>query len=449
LRILEPDNYDVVGLGFGPANLSLAIALKENRFPLTAMFFERQAVFGWHRDMLVPSSKMQVSFLKDLATFRNPTSRFSFVSYLHARNRLARFVNKRDFFPTRQEFHDYLEWAASEFTDVVTYGAQAVAVRLPPGAGPDEPVDRLCVDVRKNGTAFTVDARNVVVSTGLVPRMPAGVDRHDRVWHSSQFLGRFARCDPATLKRVAVVGAGQSAAELVRFLYDQLPDSTVYAITPSSGYAVADSTPFVNEIFDAVAVDEYYHGSARAKDAIWRYHSNTNYSVVDDELIRDLYHRAYDDEVSGGRRLEFMSLYRLTSVEPATEGARLTLHSLATEQSVDLAVDLVVCATGYQEMAAGDLLGELDAYCVHDRDGGYVVERDYRVLTSPAIRCGIYLQGATERTHGLSSSLLSNLAIRGGDIGDSIIEQTSRRAGDEPDTRRRSSTGVSVADRRP
>jgi L-ornithine N5-oxygenase len=172
-------------------------------------------------------------------------------------------VNKRDFFPTRHEYHDYLEWAASEFTDAVTYGAQAVAVRVPTGRA-GEPIDRLRVDLRKDGAVFTVDARNVVISTGLVPRMPAGVGRHERVWHSSEFLGRFARCDAATLKRVAVVGGGQSAAELVRFLYDELPESTVYAVTPSSGYAVADSTPFVNEIFDAVAVDEYFHGSARA-----------------------------------------------------------------------------------------------------------------------------------------------------------------------------------------
>jgi L-ornithine N5-oxygenase len=156
---------------------------------------------------------------------------------------------------------------------------------------------------------------------------------------------------------------------------------------------------------------------------------------VDDEVIRDLYCRAYDDEVSGGRRLEFMGLYRLTAAEPADQGARLSLYSLATEQSLDLPVDLVVCATGYHHMAAADLLAGLDAYCLRDGDGGYVVERDYRVLTSPALRCGIYLQGATECSHGLSSSLLSNLATRGGDIADSIIEHTPHRT-DEKGARR-------------
>jgi len=424
----DPESYDVVGVGFGPANLALAIALREHRSPLGAVFFERQASLGRHSDMLVPSAKMQISFLKDLVTFRNPTSRYSFVAYLHAKDRLARFVNKQDFFPTRQEFHDYLEWAAAEFTEVVDYGTEVVGLRLPPQAGP---TDQVRVDVRTGATTRTVLTRNVVISTGLVPRMPAGVERGPRVWHSSELLGRFGTCDPDKLRRVAVVGAGQSAAEVVRYLYDRLPTATVYAIMPSYGYAIADSSPFANEIFDAAAVDHYFRGSTRAKDAISRHHRNTNYSAVDDEVIRDLYHRAYNDEVGGGRRLEFLGLYRLAGVEPVADGIGMRVHSLASEQDVDLPVDLVVCATGYDQMTPTGLLGALDVHCARDDRGQYVVGRDYRLLTSPELRCGIYLQGGTEHTHGLSSSLLSNLAARSGEIRDSIVASTMVRTGAE------------------
>lgn len=434
----EPDSYDVVGLGFGPANLALAIALEEHEHPLTAAFFERQASLGWHRDMLVPTAKMQVAFLKDLATFRNPTSRFSFVSYLHARNRLARFVNRQDFFPTRQEFHDYLEWAESALAHRVTYGSEALAVRPPARVDPDSPVDTVRVDLRTGGpggAVSTVTARNVVISTGLVPSMPDGIERGERVWHSSEFLGRFGRADLSALKRAVVVGAGQSAAEVARFLYDELPDATVYAIMPSYGYTIADSTPFANEIFDASAIDDYHSGSERAKDAMWRYHRNTNYSVVDDEVIREMYRRTYDDEVSGARRLEFLKLSRITGVRPVAGGTQVTVHSLARDQSADFTVDLVVCATGYEPMAACELLGELDAYCARDKEGRYVVERDYRLATSPELSCGIYLQGGTEHSHGLSSSLLSNMAVRGGDIADSIAARSVHRSMPTPDAR--------------
>ncbi|HEX6381786.1 MAG TPA: SidA/IucD/PvdA family monooxygenase, partial [Acidimicrobiia bacterium] len=82
--------FDVVGVGFGPANLGLAVAIEEHNAgagrsgarPVTSMFFERQAAFGWHTGMLLENATVQVSFLKDLVTMRNPASDFSFVSYL-------------------------------------------------------------------------------------------------------------------------------------------------------------------------------------------------------------------------------------------------------------------------------------------------------------------------------------------------------------------------------
>ncbi|GAA4818566.1 lysine N(6)-hydroxylase/L-ornithine N(5)-oxygenase family protein [Streptomyces ziwulingensis] len=427
----DPGSYDVVGIGFGPANLALAIALEERQDALTARFFERKAALGWHRDMLVPSAKMQVSFLKDLVTFRNPASRFSFVSYLHAKNRLARFANKHDFFPTRMEFHDYLEWAETQFRDRVVYSADVLGLRLPERAEPGGPVDRLRVDVRRNGPDGPVSteyARNVVISTGLVPRMPLAIERDRSVWHSSEFLSRFNGRDRASLRRVAVVGAGQSAAELTRFLYDELPDSTVYALMPSYGYAIADNTPFANEVFDPAAVDDYHAGSRRAKEATWRYHSNTNYSVVDDEVLASLYARAYDDEVSERHRLRFLRLSRATGVKQVADTAVVTYHSLETERSADLTVDAVVFATGYEAMSPERILGEAEPYCLRHPDGSLLVGRDYRLVTSPELRCGIYLQGGTEHTHGLASSLLSNLAMRGGDIAESLVEHSAHRS---------------------
>ena len=231
--------YDVVGIGFGPSNMALAIALEEHeasapQHPIKSHFFERQSTFGWHRNMLLPSTTMQISFLKDLATFRNPMSRFSFVSYLHASNRLVQFVNNQDFFPTRQEFHQYLEWAAADLSDRVTYGAEVTSIR--PGTGPGARTpDVLEIEVRGgDGTTSVVTARNVVISTGLVPRLPEGVTSDERVWHSSKFLSSFHAQAPDDLKSVAVVGAGQSAAEITRFLYDSLPHAEVCAVIPSA-----------------------------------------------------------------------------------------------------------------------------------------------------------------------------------------------------------------------
>lgn len=428
----EHEIYDVVGIGFGPSNLSLAIALEEYRAngpenEISALFLERQSSFGWHRNMLLPSATMQISFVKDLVTFRNPTSSFSFISFLHASGRLPQFVNNQDFFPTRQEFHQYLEWAQARVADRVEYGSEVTSIQLPPGADPEES-DRLRLEVTdaSGRVSRVVEARNVVISTGLVPSMPLGTERDERVWHSSEFLEKYRRMDPAELRRVAVVGAGQSAAEITRFLYDELPHAQVWSIIPSYGYSVADDTPFANQIFDPGAVDDYYFGTEQTREAFWRYHRNTNYSVVDDEVIRDLYRRAYDDDVRGVSRLQFLNLTRLTGVKRAGAETRVSLQVGPDGEVRELDFDALVCATGYDTMKPTDLLGDLDRHCLRDEAGHYQVERDYGVVTAPEMQCGIYLQGGTEHTHGLTSSLLSNIAVRSGEIAESIV---ARRAG--------------------
>lgn len=431
--------YDVVGIGFGPSNMSLAIALEEHgasdpRHPVTSHFFERQPSFGWHRNMLLPSTTMQISFLKDLVSFRNPTSRFSFVSFLHASNRLVQFVNNQDFFPTRQEFHQYLEWAAAALDDGVTYGAEVTSIRPVAGTGSGTS-DLLEVEVRESdGNTRVVTARNVAVSTGLVPRLPEGVTADDQVWHSSEFLSRFRARDPESLRNVAVVGAGQSAAEIARFLHDTLPHAQVSAVIPSYGYSVADDTPFANQVFDPSAVDEYYFGTEQSQDAFWRYHRNTNYSVVDSDVIRALYQRTYDEQVRGSRRLHFRNLTRVVGVDRSGSGTRVALRSMLDDRTEELAVDALVFATGYDGLDPARLLGDFDRHFQRDAAGRHRVERDYRLVPASELTCGVYVQGGTEHSHGLSSSLLSNIAVRSGEIADSIVLRRTEQEMDRPVT---------------
>jgi len=76
--------YDVVGIGVGPANLSLAALLTKTPH-LTSRFIEKQANFVWHAGMLLPKSNLQVSHLKDLVTLVDPTNPYSYINYLHSK----------------------------------------------------------------------------------------------------------------------------------------------------------------------------------------------------------------------------------------------------------------------------------------------------------------------------------------------------------------------------
>lgn len=336
-------------------------------------------------------------------------------------------MNRKDFFPTRQEFHQYLEWAESSMTNVVTYNSAVTAIRRPRNGAGGSP-DHVQIEVRDTvgGTARLVNAHNVVISTGLEPRMPDGVVRDERVWHSSEFLAKYRRANPAQLKSVAVVGAGQSAAEITKFFYAQLPHAQVHAVFPSYGYSIADDTPFANQVFDADAVDDYYFGNEPTREAFWRYHRNTNYGVVDDADIRELYQISYDEEVSGTKRLHFHNQTKVKSVTRDGRAASVLLERLDGAER-KLGVDAIVFATGYATMDPTSLLGDLDRYCLRDESGRHRVTRDYRLVTTPELTCGIHLQGGTEHTHGLTSSLLSNIAVRSGEIADAIIKERTER----------------------
>jgi L-ornithine N5-oxygenase len=124
---------DIVAVGLGPANLGLAAAVDEldgDGAEIGAVFLDRRPAFDWHPDMLLPSSVMQISFLKDLATQRDPTSRFTFINYLHDRGRLNDFINMQTFSPTRAEFTDYLEWVVDRLTVDVRWRRSVTRVDL-------------------------------------------------------------------------------------------------------------------------------------------------------------------------------------------------------------------------------------------------------------------------------------------------------------------------------
>ncbi|MET9509801.1 SidA/IucD/PvdA family monooxygenase [Streptomyces flavidovirens] len=416
--------HDLIGIGFGPSNVAMAIALSEHNASVgrqeavTAHFFEQQPDFGWHRGMLIDDATMQVSFLKDLVTLRNPASEFSFLCYLQSRGRLIDFVNHKNLFPLRVEFHDYFEWAAAKVDDMVSYGHEVVDVRPVVRDGVVEYVD---VTARSGAELVVHRARNLVIGTGLRPYMPEGVDRTDRIWHNSDLLARVKGLEGTRPSRFIVVGAGQSAAENVAFLHRRFPTAEVCAVFSRYGYSPADDSGFANRIFDPAAVDEYFTAPDEIKRKLMDYHGNTNYSVVDIDLIDDLYRQEYQEKVLGTERLRFLNVSRLTDVVETSGKVRTTVESLVTGERTPLDADVVVYATGYRSADGLGLLGEVEGFCHRDDQGRPRVERDYRVAADPALRCGIYLQGGTEHTHGITSSLLSNTAIRVGEILESIV----------------------------
>jgi L-ornithine N5-monooxygenase len=426
----DDDLLDAIGIGFGPSNLALAIAATEQAdrdptTPLRIAFLERQPRFGWHRGMLLDDATMQVSFLKDLVTQRNPASDFSFVTYLHQCGRLTDFINHKTLFPLRIEFHGYLEWAAQRVDHLVSYGQTVVDVQ--PIVDEGVVVAFAVTSRAADGTLTVQRARDVVVATGLVPRLPEGVVTGPRVWHNLDILSRVETVPTEpTPRRFVVVGAGQSAAEVVDHLHRRFSDAEVCAVFARWGYTPADDTPYANRIFDPEAVDVFFDAPDAVKQSLFDYHRNTNYSVVDGELIDDLYRREYQERVQGRRRLRMMNASAVAALEADEDGVDVEVAFLPTGERTPLRADAVVFATGYTPGDPGVVLGTAADLLARRADGAPEVERDYRLVLDAPADAAVYLQGATEATHGIASTLLSNVAIRSGEIVDSIVTRRDK-----------------------
>jgi L-ornithine N5-monooxygenase len=102
-----------------------------------------------------------------------------------------------------------------------------------------------------------------------------------------------------------------------------------------------------------------------------------------------------------------------------------------------LEVDALMLATGYVRNAHETLLEQVQTLRPQGHNE-WRVGRDYAVhldRNKVSTKAGIWLQGCNENTHGLSDSLLSVLATRGGEIVESILGEQLREKPVEPEYR--------------
>ncbi|KAF2828778.1 hypothetical protein CC86DRAFT_368914 [Ophiobolus disseminans] len=461
----EEDLHDLICVGFGPASLAIGVALHDaldgsdpsledvpglqGRSPKVA-FLEKQSQFAWHAGMLLPGAKMQITFMKDMATMRNPRSEFTFINYLHQKGRLADFANLNTFLPARVEYEDYMSWCASWFEEVVSYGQEVVKV-MPEKSASGE-ITNFTVVSRNNqtGQMETRRTKHVVIAAGGRPNLPAPFPQsHSKVIHSSkfQYISKQLFRDHQAPYNVAVVGNGQSAAEIFDFLHANYPNAQTRLLIKGGALRPSDDSPFVNEIFNPSRIDTTYAQPPSLRSTTLALDKGTNYGVVRLPLLEHIYETLYMQRITHGNTLEaeenwphrIMPYRRVVELED-TEAGGVRLHVQdssplylseepgATERKEILDVDAVFVATGYQRdlhetllkdarhlMPGGDL-----------KDAKWSVQRDYRINFEDrkvGEDAGVWLQGCCETTHGLSDTLLSVLASRGGEMVRSIFEK--------------------------
>lgn len=435
---LAPETLDMLGVGFGPANMALAIAVEEENARratageagLAMRFVDAAPDTRWHDGLLLEGTSMQVAFVKDLVTMRNPGSDHSFLRFLHDRGRLADFVNRGSMAPLRIEFVEYLRWAADRLRHLVAYSTRVEAITPVLHDGTITGYD---VDVRDAHGLTRHRTRHVAVAAGLVPSMPCGLQESERVWHSGHHLHRVADLDPGT-REIVVVGGGQSAAEVTLDLHRRLPQARIHVVHSRFGLVPSDSSPYANRIFDPDTVDALFDAPDAVRAHLDALHANTNDAVVNPTTLAELYDLDYEDRWLGRDRLRWHGYTRVTGIADRPGApVEVTVHAGVSGRDEVLHADAVVCATGYRPTDLSTLLGDHARLLRRDEAGRPLARRDYAATWAVPAQGHLFLVGQTRHQHGVSATLLSNVAVRAGEITAAILASDSESAGDPAD----------------
>lgn len=386
--------YDLVGVGLGPFGLSLA-ALADDLPDLDAVFFDQRESFAWHPGLLLEGATLQVPFLADLVTLVDPTSRWSYLSYLRASGRLFRFYLAERFQMPRAEYDDYLRWVARSLTSC-RFGQRIDAL-----AWDDDAFVVTVTDTATQSTT-TCRARAVVLSVGTEPVVPAAFTGllGKRVVHAADYLD--AR--PALLEagRVTVVGSGQSGAEVFLDLLRAQPEtgSSLRWTTRSPAFAPMEYSKLGLEHFtpDYTA---YFRGLPEEQREALSSCQWQLYKGISTSTIADVYDLLYERSV-GGRPVDAV-LEPAVAVEAAVadgDAYQLTCRQVQQDRTFDVITDAVVLATGFAARRP-PLLEPLLRLLDLDERGRYRIDAEHRVALH--VPGPLFVQNAEEHTHGVGT----------------------------------------------
>ncbi|MFP4896868.1 lysine N(6)-hydroxylase/L-ornithine N(5)-oxygenase family protein [Paraburkholderia sp. EG304] len=403
----------VVAVGAGPANLSLA-ALAYNQRELAVTVFERALDPAWHPGLMVDGALMQTSFLKDLVSLVDPTNPYSFLAYLKDHRRLYRAVVCGLDRITRQEFQDYLKWAAMRLPNI-RFGTAINEIDL------DR--DSFCVRAKEE----TVRTKTVVIGVGREPFVPdfARLIRGKNVFHSGAFLSEKRNFSGSS---VAVVGGGQSSAEVVSALLRGLhgePASITWVSRRPNLFALEDS-PFVNEWFFPQHSMWFQRCSREARERILMGQELAG-DGVSASTLREIYQLLYEREVAHKARPGACEIRIDSSVEAMSldgPGYLLTVRDRVNGDVMHAYADVVILCTGYRS-SLPRLLEPLRSRLSFVQntlgDTELEIRDDFSVVLDGPPGCRLYLQNGARSQYGVADAYLSLLSWRSARILNAIL----------------------------
>lgn len=401
-------SQDLIGIGLGPSNLSLA-ALLEPVPDFHARFFDQRPKFDWHPGLMLPQARLQTSFLKDLVTAVSPTSAYSFLAYLVDKKRFYDFVNASFENISRSEFADYLAWVAARVST----------------ANFNAPVREVLFDGRQfqvhrdQGTETTA---NLCIATGHRPNTPDWAPKQlsDRCFHASEFL---QRSPDVTGKRIAIVGGGQTGAEVFLTLAEGGfgPAASVNWISRRANFDQLDDSHFADEIFTPDYLRLFFQLPEGRKTGIVE-SQKLKSDGISPSTLREIYHLLYQRRhLSAGEHcLALLPGREVLALQGSGEGFNLTTHNQMIGEGEALQADIVILCTGYR-IQLPELLQPLTGRMEFDSAQRPRLDQNFKVLWDGPSDRRIYMQNTARHSHGIADPQLSLMAWRSASIVNDLL----------------------------
>lgn len=384
--------HDVIGVGIGPFNLGLA-ALLDRVDDVDALFLDAKPRFAWHPGLMLDDAEVQVPFLADLVTLADPTSPYSFLSYLHARGRLYRFYFHERLHVLRREFDAYYRWVSEQLAGC-RFGTRVEEVRPAPAGGWSVHI--------ADGTEHR--ARAVVLGIGGVPLVPecARTLLGDDVVHTADY--RDVRGRALRAARVTVIGSGQSAAEVVADLLDH-GAGRVDWFTRSAGFLPMEYSKLGLEHFSPEYA-AHFHGLPEERRDTLRAGQDLLYKGISAATSARIFDALYERSIDGAEPdIRYAARCELRELARTAGGAlALVLHHLDDEVTFTHETDVLVLGTGYRDAPVP--IAALADLAVLDGHGRPVVEPDFRVRLRDGVggrERMLFVQNAELHTHGVGA----------------------------------------------
>ena len=401
---------DLIGVGVGPFNLSLAALLEKTN--LNYHFFDSKPDFAWHSEILFKDSDMQTSFLKDLATSVDPTSPYTFLNYLVETGLFHMFMNTNRTNVSRREFEQYCLWATQKMQNKLSFSSQVDSIEY----------DNENFVVYVNNQQLKT--KHLSIATGLTPRIPECAQNYisPKFFHArSPYLKDL----DLTGKVVTVVGGGQTGIEIFRnALRGMWKDAKkVNFVTGRMGLLPLDESPFTNEFFTPSFINEFFDIDFHTKEDLvkaQKLSSDGNTPQYLDSLYKELYQLKF---VEGSKKeFSILPLRRLWKVEQEDQEYKLIFDNHFTNKFEELRSDIVILCTGFETLVP-KALEPIKHKINLDFDNRFYVNRDFTVKWEHGETNKIYALNFSRHIHGISEPQTSLMAWRSASVVNSLMDK--------------------------